>query len=268
MAGGFLVLSNGVRMPQFGFGTYQIPPDLTYDAVAAALRAGYRLIDTAAIYGNEAEVGRAIRDSGIPREQIFVTTKLWHRDHDAVAEAFERSLAKLGTPIDLYLMHWPAKGTRHAAWKAMEELYKAGRVRAIGVSNFLVKHLEPLLDVAEIKPHVNQLEMTPYLQNNELLALCGAHNVAITAYASLTQGAKLQDPPLVAIATKHGKTTAAVLLRWALERGLAVIPKSLTESRIVENTAALSFRLDAEDMAALDALDEGFRTCWNPHGVE
>lgn len=233
----------------------------------AALRAGYRLLDTAAIYGNEAEVGRAIRDSGIPREELFVTTKLWHLDHERVHEAFETSLAKLGTSIDLYLMHWPATGTRHKAWAAMEDLYTAGRVRAIGVSNFMPRHLSALLDVAQVVPHVNQVEMTPYLQNNELLALCASRHVAVTAYASLTQGEKLQDAPLVAIASKHGQTTAAVLLRWALERGLAVIPKSLSESRIAENMTALHFSLDASDMADLAALDSGFRVCWNPTDV-
>jgi diketogulonate reductase-like aldo/keto reductase len=277
MATGELTLSTtvslrgGVAMPVFGLGVWQSAPGAqTRGAVAEALRAGYRLVDTAAAYRNEADVGAAVRESGLDREAIFVTTKVWNADHgyDRTLRALDRSLERLGLErIDLYLVHWPVEGLRGETWRAMERIHADGRARAIGVSNYTVRHLEELLATAREPPAVNQVELSPFLQQRELRAFCARHGIVVEAYGPLVRGQRMDHPAVAAVARRHGRTPAQVLLRWGLARGLVVIPKSVRAERIRENAGALGFTLDPADLAALDALDEGYRTCWDPTDV-
>lgn len=264
-------LNNGVRIPYLGLGTYQSAPGReTYDAVRAALATGYRLLDTAAVYRNESDVGRAIRDSNVPREEIFVTTKLWTRDEGfapAIA-ACERSLKELGLEyVDLYLIHWPGSRVRWESWQALEKLYREKKCRAIGVSNYLDRHLLEILKRFEVVPAVNQVELSPFLSQAGLRSFCRRRAIQVMAYAPLTQGKKLDHPVVQGIAKKVAKTPAQVLVRWALQQELVVIPKSVRKERIEENAAVFDFALDAGDMEKLGALDEGFRTCWDPTDV-
>jgi 2,5-diketo-D-gluconate reductase A len=258
-------LNNGVQMPQLGFGVFLVPDAEAERAVAVALRDGYRSIDTAMIYENEEGTGRAIAAAGIPREELFVTTKLWNADqgYDATLRAFDASLARLGLDyLDLYLIHWPmpSRDTYLDTWKAFERLYADGRARAIGVSNFLVDHLDRLVDAADVVPAVNQIELHPYLPQAELRAFHAGHGIATEAWAPLGQGkGLLDDPALAQIAVKHGKTAAQVVLRWHLRLGNVVIPKSVTPARIAENLDVFDFELDADDLAAIDAIDAGTR---------
>ncbi|MFE2111644.1 aldo/keto reductase [Kitasatospora sp. NPDC059463] len=261
-------LNNGVEIPQLGFGVFQVPDDQTTAAVTAALEAGYRSIDTAAIYGNESGVGRALAASGLPREELFVTTKLWNADqgYDATLRAFDASLAKLGLEqIDLYLIHWPtpARDLYADSWRAVERLAAEGRIRAAGVSNFQPAHLQRLLDDSELVPAVNQVELHPGLQQSELRAFHAAHGIATEAWSPLAQGAVLDDPAITAIAARTGKSAAQVVLRWHLQLGNIVIPKSVTPARIRQNLDVFDFRLTDEDMAAIAATDRGLRT--GPH---
>lgn len=255
-------------MPRLGLGVYQTPPGkTTRNAVLAALAAGYRHIDTAAAYRNERDVGQAIRESGIPRGEIFVTTKLWTRDmgYESGLAAFDRSLGELKMDyVDLYLIHWPGSPVRWEAWQALEAIYERKLTRAIGVSNYLERHLLEIEKRFEIVPAVNQIELSPFLSQKPLVAFCRKRRIQVEAYAPLTQGRKLSHPTVVGIARKHGRSAAQVLLRWGVEKELVVIPKSVTPERIVENAAIFDFALDAEDRTALDSLDEGFRTCWDP----
>jgi diketogulonate reductase-like aldo/keto reductase len=230
-------------------------------AVAAALRAGYRSIDTASAYRNETGVGKAIRESGIPREELFVTTKLWnaHQGYDNTLRAHDRSLKKLGLEyVDLYLIHWPVKGEYLETWRAFETLYKEGRVRAIGVSNFHIHHLKDVLDKFPTVPAVNQVELHPLLAQKELRAFCAAHGIQIEAWSPLMQG-HLDIPALVDIAKKHGKTPAQVVIRWDLQSDIVTIPKSVHEARIIANADVFDFELSADEMAVIDALDRGHR---------
>ncbi|MER6995649.1 aldo/keto reductase [Streptomyces sp. NPDC000410] len=260
-----LALNNGVTMPQLGFGVWQVPDDEAATAVSTALEAGYRSIDTAAIYANERGTGQAVAASGIPREELFVTTKLWNSEqgYDAALRAFDASLDKLGLDyVDLYLIHWPvpAKGAYVETYAALEKIYAEGRAKAIGVSNFLPAHLERLLGETSVVPAVNQIELHPQLQQAESRALHAKHGIATEAWSPLGQGRGLLEvPTIVAIAQKHGKTPAQVVLRWHLQLGNVVIPKSVTPSRIRENIDVFGFELDADDLAALGALDEGRR---------
>ncbi|MEU2437979.1 aldo/keto reductase [Streptomyces rubradiris] len=260
-----IILNNGVEMPQLGYGVWQVPDDEAERAVAAALQAGYRSIDTAAIYGNEEGTGRAIAASGVPREEIFVTTKVWNSDHgyDATLRAFDTSLANLGLDyVDLYLIHWPlpSRDAYVDTYKAFEKLYADKRVRAIGVSNFLPEHLRRLTEETSVIPAVNQIELHPHLQQRESRALHGELGVATEAWSPLGQGKGLLEvPAIVAIARKHDRTPAQVVLRWHLQLGNIVIPKSVTPSRIKENIAVFDFSLDDEDLAAISALNEDRR---------
>ncbi|MGW9672299.1 aldo/keto reductase [Streptomyces koyangensis] len=260
-----IILNNGVQMPQLGFGVWQVPDDEAFTAVGAALDAGYRSIDTAAAYGNEEGTGKAITRSGIPREELFVTTKLWNSDHgyDAALRAFDSSLEKLGLDhVDLYLIHWPlpAKDTAVDTYKALEKIYSEGRARAIGVSNFLPEHLELLIDATSVIPAVNQIELHPHLQQRAAREYHAEQGITTEAWSPLGQGKGLLEvPAVVAIARKHNVTPAQVVLRWHVQLGNVAIPKSVTPSRIVENIDIFSFELDEEDMAAIRALNEDRR---------
>ncbi|SED32960.1 Aldo/keto reductase [Amycolatopsis tolypomycina] len=263
-------LNNGVRMPQLGYGVFQVPDDETATAVKAALDAGYRSIDTAAVYGNEKGVGQAIAESGIARDELFVTTKLWNsaQGYDSTLEAFDESMAKLGLEqLDLYLIHWPtpARDKFLDTWKAFEKLYTDGRVRAIGVSNFQPAHLERLLDNAEIAPAVNQVELHPYLQQRELREFDAKNGIATEAWSPLAKGGSLLGDPVIAeLAVKHSRTPAQIVLRWHLQLDNVVIPKSVTPSRIEENFDLFGFTLTEEEMESLTPLDRGERTGPDP----
>ncbi|WP_307825007.1 MULTISPECIES: aldo/keto reductase [unclassified Streptomyces] len=260
-----ITLNNGVEMPQLGFGVWQVPDAEAETAVAAALEAGYRSIDTAAAYGNEEGTGRAIAASGVPREDLFVTTKLWNTDHgyDSTLRAFDASLSKLGLDhVDLYLIHWPtpARGRYVDTYRAFEKLYAEGRVRAIGVSNFQREHLEHLIAETSVVPAVDQIELHPHLQQRAAREYHAQQGIATEAWSPLGQGKGLLEvPAIVAIAQKHGRTPAQVVLRWHIQLGNVVIPKSVTPSRIKENIDVFGFSLDTEDLAAISALDEGRR---------
>ncbi|MEU3183450.1 aldo/keto reductase [Streptomyces sp. NPDC006923] len=268
-----LTLNNGIEMPQLGFGVWQVPDDEAARAVGTALEAGYRSIDTAAIYGNEEGTGKAIAASGTPREDLFVTTKLWNRDqgYDSTLRAFDTSLKKLGLDyVDLYLIHWPMPeaGTYTDTYKAFEKIYADGRARAIGVSNFHPEYLERLTGETSVVPAVNQIELHPQLQQAGVRAFHAEHGIATEAWSPLGQGKGLLDvPTVVAVAHKHGKTPAQVVLRWHLQIGNVVIPKSVTPSRIRENIDVFGFELDADDLAAFAALDEGKRLGSDPANV-
>ncbi|MFJ5709266.1 MULTISPECIES: aldo/keto reductase [unclassified Streptomyces] len=257
-------------MPQLGFGVWQVPDDEAAKAVATALEAGYRSIDTAAVYENERGTGEAVAASGIPREELFVTTKLWNSEqgHDSTLRAFDASLERLGLDyVDLYLIHWPvpAKDAYVDTYKALEKILADGRAKAIGVSNFLPEHLERLTAETSVVPAVNQIELHPQLAQAESRARHAELGIATEAWSPLGQGRGLLDvPALVAIGRKHGRTPAQVVLRWHLQLGNVVIPKSVTPSRIRENIEVFDFELDAEDLAAIGALDEGRRLGPNP----
>ncbi|MCS0637938.1 aldo/keto reductase [Streptomyces sp. LP05-1] len=267
-------LNNGVSMPQLGFGVWQVPDDEAAKAVGTALDAGYRSIDTAAIYENEKGTGQAIAASGIAREELFVTTKLWNTDqgYDSTLRAFDASLDRLGLDyVDLYLIHWPmpSKGTFTDTYKAFEKIQADGRAKAIGVSNFLPEHLEQLLGETSVVPAVNQIELHPQLQQAESRAFHARHGIATEAWSPLGQGKGLLEvPTIVAISQKYGKTPAQVVLRWHLQLGNVVIPKSVTPSRIQENIDVFGFTLDDDDLAALAALDEAKRLGPDPAEFE
>ncbi|MDX6356895.1 MAG: 2,5-diketo-D-gluconate reductase [Streptomyces sp.] len=264
-----VTLNNGVTIPQLGFGTYQIEPKDTRQAVLTALEIGYRHIDTAEMYGNEKEVGQAVRDFGAPREEVFVTSKLnngFHAYGDALT-AFARSLDDLGLEsLDLFLIHWPlpAVGDFTETWKALEEIYRSGRVRSIGVSNFQPHHLNRLFQETEVVPAVNQIEVHPYLTQDDVRAFGTDHGIATEAWSPIAQGKVLGDPVINAIAERLDRTPAQVTLRWPILRGDIVFPKSVTRSRIEENFRLFDFDLTAEDVAAITALDRGERTGPDP----
>ncbi|MEV0122470.1 aldo/keto reductase [Streptomyces sp. NPDC050703] len=260
-----IILNNGVEMPQLGFGVWQVPDDEAETAVTTALEAGYRSIDTAAIYENETGTGKAIAASGVAREELFVTTKLWNSDqgYDSTLRAFDSSLEKLGLEyVDLYLIHWPlpSKGLAIDTYKAFEKIQADGRARSIGVSNFLPGHLEKLISETSVVPAVNQIELHPHLQQRASREFHAEQGIATEAWSPLGQGKGLLEvPAIVAIAQKHGRTPAQVVLRWHIQLGNVVIPKSVTPSRIKENIDVFGFELDPEDMAAISALNEDRR---------
>jgi 2,5-diketo-D-gluconate reductase A len=264
-----LTLNNGTSIPQLGFGTFQITPETTKVATLAALDAGYRHIDTAEMYGNEKEVGEAIAASGLARADIYVTSKLnngFHDRADALA-AFDRTLEALGFDyLDLFLIHWPlpAVGDYVVTWKAMEEMQSSGRVRTIGVSNFQQAHLQRLFDETDTVPAVNQIEVHPYLTQDSLRAFNAEHGIATEAWSPLAQGAVLSDPVITGIADRLGKTAAQVTLRWHLQRGDVVFPKSVTRSRVDENFALFDFTLTDADVSAISGLNRDERTGPNP----
>lgn len=263
-----LSLNTGATIPQIGLGVWQTPRgEGTRQAVTAALELGYRHVDTARIYGNEADVGAGVRASGVPRGDLFVTTKLWNDDqgYDSALRAFDASLARLGLDyVDLYLLHWPVAGKRLESWRALERLHADHRARAIGVSNFMPHHLEELLAHAKIVPAVDQIEVSPFLQQRETRAFCARHGIVVEAYSPLTHGLRLDHPAVAAAAARAGRSPAQVLLRWAIQHDLVPLPKSTSENRIRENAAVFDFALDADAMAALDRCEEGLVTGWDP----
>ena len=267
-----VTLNNGIAMPQLGFGVFQIPDEETTAAVSTALESGYRSIDTAAVYGNETGVGRALASSGIARDELFVTTKLWNADqgYDTTLTAFDASLDKLGLDfVDLYLIHWPtpARDLYRDTWRALEKLLADGRTRAIGVSNFQPAHLQRLLESTSVVPVVNQVELHPGLQQKPLREFHARHGIATEAWSPLAQGALLADDAITSIAAGHGRTPAQVVLRWHLQLGNVVIPKSVTPARIRENLDLFDFALSADEMDAIAALDRGLRTGPDPDAL-
>ncbi len=261
-------LNNGVEMPILGLGTWQLNSGKEAEgAVLYALETGYRLIDTAEIYGNEESVGKALNKSGVPREEVFITTKLWNSDHgyESAIAACQRSLKRLGLSyIDLYLIHWPVTSLRNETWKALETLLEEGKCRAIGVSNYMIRHLEELLDSSSTVPAVNQVEFNPYLYQKGLLEFCCSHGIQLEAYSPLTRGLKLGDPKLVSTARKYHKSTAQILIRWVLQRGIVTIPKSSREVNTRANTNVFDFTISPEDMRVLDSFNENLRIGWDP----
>jgi diketogulonate reductase-like aldo/keto reductase len=262
-------LRDGRAIPQLGLGVYQVRPGReTQAAVEAALELGYRHVDTAAVYRNEADVGAAIRASGLPPGSVWLTTKLANRDQGGATarRAFEASLERLGLDgVDLYLLHWP-HGRRLESWRVLEQLHEEGLARSIGVSNFLVGHLDELLAQASVTPSVNQIELSPFLHHAraDTLERCAEAGIAVEAYSPLTKGRRLGDPTVVDVAAQAGRTPAQVLIRWSLQKGWIVIPRSARPARIAENAAVFDFALDEPQVAALDALDEGLATGWDP----
>jgi diketogulonate reductase-like aldo/keto reductase len=283
------MLNDGHAIPQLGLGVWQTRAGKSCEAaVLAALEAGYRHFDTAAMYGNEESVGAAIRMSGVARENVFVTTKLWNSDHGNPERALETSLRKLDLDyVDLYLIHYPVR-QRRQSWRALEALRAQGRARSIGVSNFTIRHLTELLAETETVPAVNQVEFHPYLYQQDLLAFCQANGIILEAYSPLTRGERLKDPKLVAVARRYSstaqgaaerwslplarklsrapetKSTAQILIRWALQHQLVVIPKSANRRRILEDADVFDFEISPDDMRLLDSYNENLRTCWDP----
>jgi diketogulonate reductase-like aldo/keto reductase len=263
-------LNTGALMPRVGLGVFRATPGETLSAVSAALAAGYRHFDTAQVYGNEAAVGQTVRKSGLDRAEVFVTTKVAPANMapDRVRPSIAASGEALGFIPDLVLLHWPQPTHRRSAWRVLEDLHLDGRLPAIGVSNFMVSHLSALLAEARVIPAVNQIELSPFLQQRQVRATCAAAGIAVAAYSPLTKGRRLDHPVVLRIAARHDASPAQVLLRWGLQTGAAVLPKSVRAARIAENIALDSVHLDEGDMAALDALEENFVTGWNPQSVE
>lgn len=257
-----LSLHNGLKIPQLGLGTWQSKNgDEVISAVRQALRIGYRHIDTAAIYGNEAGIGKAIQQVEVPREQLFITTKVWNsrQGYDSTLKAFEQSKRDLGLGyVDLYLIHWPVKGRFTHTWRALEELYEEGQVKAIGVSNFQIHHLEELMFTAHVLPMVNQVELHPLLTQKDLLQFCRQHHIQVEAWSPLMQG-HLDHPLLKVLSTKYERTPAQIVLRWNLQIGIITIPKSVTQHRIEENAKIFDFELEEADIMALDGLNTNHR---------
>ncbi|MFF2481121.1 aldo/keto reductase [Paenibacillus sp. NPDC058071] len=269
-------LNNGVTMPWLGLGVFQVEEGSELvEAVKSAIRHGYRSIDTAAVYANEAGVGQGIAESlkelNLPREDLFVTSKVWNADlgYEETLAAFDVTLAKLGLDyLDLYLIHWPVAGKYKEAWRALEELYRKGRVKAIGVSNFQKHHLEDLLQDAKVVPAVNQIELHPYLSQQTLRDFGKARGIQIEAWSPLMQGRLLDEPVLKSIAEHHGKSIAQVIIRWDLQHGIVTIPKSTKEHRIIENASIFDFELSADDMAQIDALNRDTRVGPDPDNFD
>lgn len=266
--GPLVPLNTGGAIPQVGFGVYQAGVGMeTRRAVAEALRVGYRHIDTAQAYGNEEDVGVAVRESGIPREDLYITTKLRNDDqgYDEALRAFDASMARLDLEyLDLFLLHWPVPGKRLGSWRALERLVDEGRLRAPGVSNFMVHHLDELMASATRVPAVNQIEVNPYLQQRGVRERCAELGIVVEAYTPLVRGWRLDDATVGAVAEEVGRSPAQVLLRWGVQHGMVVLPKSVTPSRIAENAALFDFELSPGQMDALDGLEEGLVTGWDP----
>lgn len=265
-------LLNGVQMPIFGLGVWQVEDgESVIHSVKSAIKAGYKAIDTAAIYKNERGVGQAIKESGVAREDLFITTKVWNSDqgYESTFAAYEESLEKLGLEyVDLYLIHWPVAGKYKETWKALEKLYKDGRVRAIGVCNFHQHHLDDLLTDAEVVPMVNQIELHPLLSQELLRNYCASEGIKVTAWSPLGRGRLLDNPDLASIAAKYNKTVAQVILRWDLQNDVIVIPRSTKEERIIENADIFDFEISLEDMAFINSLNKNERTGTDPDNFD
>ncbi|TGL53146.1 aldo/keto reductase [Leptospira kemamanensis] len=262
--------NQSVSIPILGLGVWKSRPKECFEAVKFALESGYRHIDTAAIYGNEADVGAAIRESGVNRSDIFLVTKLWNADqgYEEAQKAIDVSLQKLGTDyVDMYLIHFPVSGKRNESWKALEKIKQEGKTKSIGVSNFMVPHLEELLKETEIVPAMNQVEFHPFLQDRELKNYCNAKGILLEAYSPLAHGQKLEDERVTKLAKKYNKSNAQILIRWSLQAGNVVIPKSKNPIRIKENADVFDFQLSPEDMNEISNWNENFRTCWDPTTV-
>ncbi len=263
----YTTLNNGIQMPLLGLGVYDMYQKEAEQAVLWALETGYRLIDTAAMYENEEEIGNAVRQSGVARSEVFITTKVHNQaqGYDQTLRAFEQSQAKLNIDyIDLYLVHWPIKATRKDTWKALEQLYAQGRVRAVGVANYLIPFLDELKEYAHIVPAVNQVEFSPYLFLEDLLRRCQTDHIQLQAYTPLVRGQRMADPKLLALAQKYAKTPAQIILRWALQLGVSTIPKSASLERIKENFDVFDFEIDALDMLKIKTFNENLRIVENP----
>jgi len=269
----FVTLNNGLKMPQLGFGVWQVPDEEATTAVSNAFEVGYRSIDTAMVYKNEKGVGKAIKESSIPREELFITTKVWNSDqgYENTLRAFDESLERLGLDyVDLYLIHWPTPQYDEYVdtYKALEKLYKDGRVKAIGVCNFEIEHLERILKECEVKPVLNQVECHPYLAQNELKEFCAKHDIFVEAWSPLDQGGEvLQDDVIKKIAEAKGKTPAQVVLRWHLQNNTIVIPKSVTPSRIEENFQVFNFELEANEMEQINGINKNRRKGSHPNDM-
>jgi diketogulonate reductase-like aldo/keto reductase len=264
-------LNNKTTMPWFGLGTFLSPVGkLTQDAVRWALEAGYRHIDTARIYDNEQDVGQAIIESGVPRRDIFVTTKVWNDDqgYDATLKAFDESLKRLKMDyVDLYLIHWPVSGLRNETWKALIKLQELGKAKAIGVSNFMIRHLDELLSKTDIVPAVNQIELSPFIQRKPVVEYCRKRGIVVESYSTLSRGKRISDERLAAIGKKYSKTAAQIMLRWALQSEIVIIPKSVHKERIIENANIFDFKISAADISAINAMDENCSitpAAWEP----
>jgi len=265
-------LSNGITMPQLGLGVFAIPDGKQVrEAIKIAFDEGYRSIDTASVYGNEKGVGQAIEESNIPREEIFLTTKVWNNDqgYDSTLKAFQQSMDRLGVDyIDLYLIHWPVKGKYTDTWKALEKLYHDGLVRSIGVSNFKVHHLEALFKTARVTPTVNQIELHPYLIQKELRDFCTRHDIWVEAWSPLGRGVVVGDQTLIQLGQKYGKTSAQITLRWQIQHDIITIPKSSRPERITENISIFDFDIEQGDMDIIDGLNRNYRIGPDPDNFE
>lgn len=266
------VLNNGVKMPWLGFGVFQMENGLeTEESVSKALEVGYRAIDTATIYENEGSVGKAVAESGIPRQEVFITTKVWNTDqgYDSTLSVFDESLKKLKIDyVDLYLIHWPVKNRSLDTWRALEKLYEDGLVRAIGLSNYKIRHIEEILAACKVKPTLNQVEYHPQLQHVELHQFCKKNQIQLQAWAPLMQGKALVLPEIIEISQKYGKTPAQVLIRWDLQHEVVTIPKSSTPERIAENAEVFDFHLSEEDMARIDSLNREQQVSEYPDDID
>jgi diketogulonate reductase-like aldo/keto reductase len=266
------VLHNGINMPWLGLGVWKVKDDgETERTVQAAIEAGYRHVDTAAVYGNEAGVGVGVRNSGVAREELFITTKVWNADqgYESSLAAFDQSLERLGMNyVDLLLIHWPVKGKYKDTWRALESIYRGGKARAIGVSNFQIHHLQDLLEHAEVKPVVNQVEFHPRLTQKPLLAYAREQGIQLEAWSPLMQGRLLQDETLRRIANRHGKSVAQIILRWDLQHGVVTIPKSTKPLRIAENASLFDFSLSDSEMADIDAMNQDQRVGPDPDNFD
>lgn len=259
-------LNNAVEIPIIGLGTWMLSGNQAYQSVKWALEIGYRLIDTAKIYGNERKIGDALEKTDIPREELFITTKVWDSDqgYDSTLAAFDKSLKKLKLDyIDLYLIHWPAR-KRQETWKALEYLYSEGKARAIGVSNFTIRHLQELLETASTIPVVNQVELSPFLYQKELMDFCLSKKIQMEAYSSLTRAQKFNNPTLKTIAQKYGKSVPQILIRWGLQHNVIQIPKSANQNHLKSNFDVFDFTISDDDMQKLDSLNEDYRIGTDP----
>jgi len=264
-------LNNNKEMPLLGLGTYlSSPGEETITAVEYALSIGYRHIDTASIYKNENDVGIAVKNSKIPREEIFVTTKVWNTDqgYESTLRAFDTSIQKLGLDyLDLYLVHWPVEIRRRDTWKAMIKLYDEGRVKAIGVSNYTIRHIKEVCSHSDVVPTVNQVEFSPYLNQTDLLNECNDRNIVVQAYSPLVRGRKFNDNKLLDIAAKYSKSPAQILIKWCLQMGMCVLPKSANPIRIKENADIFDFEISKDDMKLMKNFDENYRVAWDPSDI-